>query len=194
MSGGALLVRPVTTKGATSAPVYLPGAQPWYDVFSGAKSMPGDVTVDAPIDKVPVFQRGGTIIPRQMRLRRASPLMARDPYTLVIAPDASGGANGKLFLDDGDGYGYRAGDYHYREYVYAAGVLSSAAIHASDKYTAPNKLERVEVIGVPAPTKVTLTSAGQASELTFYHAADTNRLIIRKPDVPMAADWTITLA
>lgn len=38
--------------------------------------------------KVPVYQRGGSIIPRKMRVRRASPLMKNDPYTLVVALDS----------------------------------------------------------------------------------------------------------
>ena len=37
--------------------------------------------------QIPVFQRGGTIIPKKLRVRRASSLMANDPYTLVIALD-----------------------------------------------------------------------------------------------------------
>ena len=37
--------------------------------------------------QVPVFQRGGTIVPKKMRVRRASSLMRNDPYTLVVALD-----------------------------------------------------------------------------------------------------------
>ena len=38
--------------------------------------------------QIPVFQRGGTIIPKKLRVRRASSLMANDPYTLIVALDA----------------------------------------------------------------------------------------------------------
>ena len=59
-----------------------PGTR-WYDVDSllevqldDASAAAGTVvTVDAPIDKIPVFQRGGTIVPRKMRTRRSSKLM-----------------------------------------------------------------------------------------------------------------------
>lgn len=34
---------------------------------------------------MPVFQRGGTIVPRKDRPRRSSVLTHNDPYTLVIA-------------------------------------------------------------------------------------------------------------
>ena len=34
-------------------------------------------------DKVPVFQRGGSIIPKRERIRRSAALMHNDPITLV---------------------------------------------------------------------------------------------------------------
>ena len=42
----------------------------------------------------------GSIIPRKQRLRRSSKLMAHDPFTLVIAPDASHQAVGQVYIDD----------------------------------------------------------------------------------------------
>ena len=38
--------------------------------------------------QVPVFQRGGTIVPKKMRVRRCSSLTANDPYTLIVALDS----------------------------------------------------------------------------------------------------------
>ena len=42
----------------------------------------------------------GSIIPLKQRLRRSSKLMAHDPFTLVIAPDASHQAVGQVYIDD----------------------------------------------------------------------------------------------
>ena len=99
------------------------------------------MTVSAPIDKVPVFQRGGTIVPRQMRLRRASSLMGADPYTLGIAPDQAGNADGTLYMDPGDGYGYRSGEHQYMAYTYSAGTLAVSKLSGGG-YAAVNELER----------------------------------------------------
>ena len=41
--------------------------------------------IAAPLRKVPVFQRGGTILPKKMRVRRTSGLTHNDPFTLVAA-------------------------------------------------------------------------------------------------------------
>jgi hypothetical protein len=37
--------------------------------------------------KVPVFQRGGHIVPYKFRLRRSTTQMADDPFTLVVTLD-----------------------------------------------------------------------------------------------------------
>ena len=37
--------------------------------------------------QIPLFQRGGSIIPKKLRIRRASSLMLNDPYTLSVALD-----------------------------------------------------------------------------------------------------------
>ena len=63
--------------------------QLWYDfhTLSRVDTASAAVTVPAPLEKIPVFLRGGKIIPRKMRLRRSSKLMFYDPYTLIIAYD-----------------------------------------------------------------------------------------------------------
>src|SRR5699024_508503 len=64
MFGPALLVAPVTEQGATTKQVYLPAGTDWYNYWTH-KRYPGGqmVTVDAPIDKLPLFVRAGSIIP-----------------------------------------------------------------------------------------------------------------------------------
>ena len=87
--GDALLVHPVVELGVTSVRVYFPGQNTqWYDIDTyqvhyGA----GYETVDVTIDKIPVFQRGGSIVAKKERARRSSSQMANDPYTLVVTLD-----------------------------------------------------------------------------------------------------------
>ena len=39
------------------------------------------------IHQIPVFQRGGHIVPRRERQRRSSSLTHRDPFTLIVTLD-----------------------------------------------------------------------------------------------------------
>ncbi|MBB5728326.1 alpha-D-xyloside xylohydrolase [Sphingomonas prati] len=64
MFGPAFLVAPVTEQGQTSRPVYLPAGADWYDYWTNRKYTGGQtVTVAAPIDKIPLFVRAGSIVP-----------------------------------------------------------------------------------------------------------------------------------
>ena len=96
--GSDLLVKPVTSAGVTETEVKFPLEHKWYDVDTMTAmllpSSPADddssfssMTVKSSIDKIPVFQRGGSIMARKLRLRRSTQLMINDPYTLYIALD-----------------------------------------------------------------------------------------------------------
>lgn len=63
MIGRSLLVAPVIVKGATSRDVYLPSGD-WFAFFDSSDATKGgaSVHVDAPLDAIPVFVRGGSIV------------------------------------------------------------------------------------------------------------------------------------
>ncbi len=64
MFGPAFLVAPVTEQGATSRQVYLPAGADWYNYWTNERVKGGQtITVDAPIDTIPLFVRAGSIIP-----------------------------------------------------------------------------------------------------------------------------------
>ena len=68
--------------------------------LNGSGNMSETIAVDSDIDKIPVYQRGGSIIPRKLRLRRSSHLMMNDPYTLYVALGNDLKAEGALYMDD----------------------------------------------------------------------------------------------
>ena len=52
----------------------------------GAPTGPGALGCSsAPRRQVPLYQRGGTVIPRQDRVRRSTECMKGDPYSLYVA-------------------------------------------------------------------------------------------------------------
>lgn len=194
--GSDLLVKPVVAAGVKTLPVYFPGTESWYDVVTYAtyKGL-STTTVDAPIEKIPVYQRGGSILPRKMRLRRSSAMMAHDPYTLVVAPDSTGKASGELYMDDERTFAFKRGVFCLRRFAFVSGVLTSGEADASGSWRPENTLERVVVLGVAsAPTSVSLSTAAEAArELSFEYDSATKSLTIRKPDVLVGADWSIKI-
>lgn len=62
--GRDLLVAPVTTAGMTARQVYLPAGGYWYDWHTDERvSGPRFVVADTPMDRIPLFARGGAVIP-----------------------------------------------------------------------------------------------------------------------------------
>ena len=89
--------------------VYLPADQLWYDFWNG-ETLEGDQTVgaDAPIDKMPLFVKAGSIIPMGPFLQYSTEKPA-DPIELRIYPGADG--NFTLYEDENDNYNYEKGIY-----------------------------------------------------------------------------------
>jgi alpha-D-xyloside xylohydrolase len=104
--GPAFMVCPVTTAGATTRSVYLPKAE-WYDFWTGAV-VEGGKTADAaaPIDKLPLYVRAGSIIPMGPEMEYAMERSA-DTIELRVYPGADGQFT--LYEDAGDGYDYEHG-------------------------------------------------------------------------------------
>ena len=108
MFGPALLVNPVTDPGATARRAYLPNSR-WYDFWTGA-SVDGPRTVDAaaPLEKLPLFVRAGSIVPMGPELEWSTE-KAEDPLELRVYRGANG--DFKLYEDENDGYNYEKGVY-----------------------------------------------------------------------------------
>lgn len=195
--GDSILVRPVTDPGATQVSVYFPRAdEVWFDRDTyEAFTQTGSVTIAVSLSKIPTYQRGGTIIPLRERVRRASSLTLQDPVTLIVALNVNGTARGNLYLDDGQSYDYRKGNYVAVQFKYENGVLSSK-FTSKARYPTESWLERVVILGVPHNTfskaLVSSPSIGQAVAEVNYNSG-TKALTVRKPEVNLGEEWTISI-
>jgi alpha-glucosidase len=108
MIGDDLLVAPITRPDVTSRLVYLPKGI-WYDYWTNKKHTGGAmIRAEAPLETVPMFVRGGAIIPMgpQMKYVGEKPV---DPITFTIYPDENGAASTTLYEDDGISPAYQKG-------------------------------------------------------------------------------------
>jgi alpha-D-xyloside xylohydrolase len=106
--GPSILVNPVTEPGATTRHLYLPDAT-WYDFWTGT-STPGPRTIDAPapIDRIPLCIRAGSILPLGPDIEYAAEKPA-DPIEIRVYRGANG--NFTLYEDENDNYNYEKGTY-----------------------------------------------------------------------------------
>jgi len=168
--GPAILVTPVLDQGATSVDGVFPGVgkgEVYYDWYSQAAvpASPGqNVTIPAPLGHIPIYIRGGNVLPIQ-----EAALTTRDarqnPWGLLAALSLQGTANGSLYIDDGESLVQNAT-------LYVNFTASENALYASARgaYTDSNPLANVTVMGVErAPTNVTLN--GLAISTSNYNSS-----------------------
>lgn len=199
-----LLTKPVVTEGSDSVDIYLADDENYFDyfdftVYNGAGKTHN---VPAPLEKIPLLMQGGHIVPRKDRPRKSSGLMKWDPYTLVVVLDKNGEAEGTLYADDGETFGYQQGAYIHRRFRLSDGKLSSEDVGTKGSQTASYlktmkdvRVEKVIVVNAPSSWegKGEVSVSGGSVDLAF-HAAEGKKAawaVVRNPGVGIGTDWII---
>ncbi|KAF9357917.1 hypothetical protein BGX26_002855 [Mortierella sp. AD094] len=203
MVGNALLVKPVSKAGVTHSTVYFAGNEKWFDIKDySVEQGPGAKEIASPADKIPVYQRAGTIVPKRERPRRSSKAMENDPFTLVIALDSQGEATGRIYLDDGETFNYEQGDYIWREFRVSNRVLSSYNLKSElvGKTTefvqriGALRIERLVILG--SKTKLTKVTVGNGNvaevECSKTLIGGSYVCTVKEPQVAIGEDFELS--
>jgi Alpha-glucosidases, family 31 of glycosyl hydrolases len=125
MVGGDVLVAPVVKEGMTTRGIYLPLGAEWVDWWTGEKLESGKTHyLPAPIDRLPIFVRVGSVIPTQ-NVIQSTDEMPLSPITLNVVAGIQPGKiqTSELYQDAGDGYGYRRSDWRTIKFEHKQGSL-----------------------------------------------------------------------
>jgi alpha-glucosidase len=107
--GPSLLVAPVMKPGARQRAVYLPANSEWYDYWTKQKHTGGQyVTVPAPLDKLPLFVRAGSILPMTEPIEYADQKRSNG-IILDVYPGKK--TTGYLYEDDGESFDHERDAY-----------------------------------------------------------------------------------
>ncbi|XP_067204332.1 lysosomal alpha-glucosidase [Linepithema humile] len=100
--GSALMINPVLEENIIEIPVYIPRGL-WYDYYSFKSffSIGKHYTLPAPVDRIPLLIRGGSILPAQ-KPGVTTTESRKNKFELLVALDEAGNATGELYWDDGD--------------------------------------------------------------------------------------------
>lgn len=99
MLGPSLLAAPVLERGARSRSVYLPEGT-WIALDDDARfAGPRRIDVTAPLERIPLFARGGAVIPMRSAVMHVAETPA-EPLVLAVFPGGDG--SGVLIEDDGE--------------------------------------------------------------------------------------------
>ncbi|WVW82784.1 hypothetical protein I302_104795 [Kwoniella bestiolae CBS 10118] len=218
-----LLFKPVVKEGAETSEVYISDAQPYYNYFTHhlyPASAHQTLSLSTPLSTFPLLIQGGSIIPIRQRVRRSSPLMWQDPFTLTIALSKDGKASGQLYLDDGVSYSYQQGEYIWKDLRFDGNTLKStskANIEPTSReegvvaYDPENnswaqavshvKIESIVILGMKGEPK-TIKADGQEVDWVYENGVASNgkregessMLIIKNPGVGIVGDWEIVFS
>lgn len=106
--GPSLLVAPIFESGATARSLTLPEGG-WWNLWTEQPLQGGrSITVEAPLDSMPLLVRAGAIVPTGP-VKQYADEPANDPLTLTIYPGADGAFT--FYDDDGITFAYERGDF-----------------------------------------------------------------------------------
>ncbi|TFK15096.1 zygote arrest protein 1 [Platysternon megacephalum] len=199
MLGNALLVHPVIEQEATTVNVLLPGSdEVWYDFRRFRRlDYPGTLKIPVTLESIPVFQRGGSVVPLKITVGRSTEWMTDISYELRVALDSKDFAVGELYLDDGHSFQYlHKKQFLHRKFTFHKNVFSSSCADEIGQYHTKCVVERVLILGVQKqPTSVTASLQGKRDgkdkEVVFTYDAKTSMLTLEKLLLNVGADWEI---
>ncbi|KAI1334512.1 glycoside hydrolase family 31 protein [Xylariaceae sp. FL0016] len=155
--GSALMVTPCLVEGATTVDGVFPGtgvSTTWYDWYNQSAitdvSFGQNVTIDAPLGHIPIYVRGGHVLPMQEPGLTTAAVRA-SPWSVLVALDDAGNAKGGLYIDDGESLTPES------TWVNFTVTSSSLTAKPSGTYIDTNTLGNVTVLGIQGQvTKVEL--------------------------------------
>ncbi|MCJ8736878.1 hypothetical protein PDJAM_G00017380 [Pangasius djambal] len=197
MIGNALLACPVTDPGVTEVKILLPGSDElWYDVSNGEVHRGGKtLTLPVTLETVPVLQRGGTVVTRRTGCGSCTADLQQHPFTLTVALDLEGNAEGLLYEDDGHSFSYRdKKQFCLRKFSMKSGRLISSCADEEALFISSGKLESVVILGQKSmKRKPTLKSTAGKNTVTFQFEPKQALLTLTGLDLDIHTDWEISI-
>lgn len=188
--GNAIMVAPVLSPDTDKINVVFPEESNWYDWYTQEEVKNTGEPFDAPLGHIPLFIRGGTILPLQEPGYTTRECRQGD-WTLLIALDDNSEASGELYLDDGESILQEKSS----QTVFSLyrNILRSTKI---GNFVEPNKLAQIQILGVGSTSPSTVEF--NSKEVQFDHDSERGILTVQLendyPVTPSNDDQTVLKA
>uniref|UniRef100_A0A1A8J964 P-type domain-containing protein n=1 Tax=Nothobranchius kuhntae TaxID=321403 RepID=A0A1A8J964_NOTKU len=186
--GRSLLVTPVLEPGVDFVGGYFPPGL-WFDYFTGdsVRSKGEELRLDAPLDKINLHLREGSITPTQAP-NLTLWISSGQPLHLVSALSDDGSATGDLFWDDGESLDtYETNQYTYIVFSVSQKAMTSQVLHSSQEASFLS-VDSTSFYGVPEkPSRVLVNTR----EVPFTYR-DNQVLTVTGLGLSLAQNFTIS--
>ena len=169
--GNDFLVQPITDAGKTSATVYFPKNNNWFDFYNDSKYIGGSFAeVATATDHIPVFVRGGAFIPRIKTIQNTTKY-SLDAFDLhYFMDEKTPNSEGKLYNDDGlTANAFEKGNYE---------ILNFKA----------NSKDKVIIITVATQVGKTYSSKDKKANLVLHNATTTTQIKVNGVVTPFTKE------
>jgi alpha 1,3-glucosidase len=130
--------------------MYFPRGNEWYDYHdTSAGRIQGGSFEQVPVrdDRIPLFVKAGSIIPKKLTKRASTKFMKSDAYSVTVYADSAGKAEGLLYIDDEESMKFDSeGDFALIKLEYANGEFSTKKIEGN-RDVASILISDIEVVG-----------------------------------------------
>ena len=147
--GDSILVRPVLSRQEHTSnfiSVYLPENERWYNFYNYDEILYNkkfDYKIND--ETIGAFIKGGSIIPKKMRIKRSAKKMKNDPLTIVILVNRELKAKGYVYFDDEESFDYQKGKFTLLEINYNNKEILFNFV--DNNYNDINKIEKIVIVG-----------------------------------------------
>lgn len=194
--GPSLMITPVLEPLARSVDGVFPGVgrgEVWYDWYTqtAVNATAGqNTTIDAPLGHIPVYVRGGSILPQQEPLYTTAQ-SRNSSWSLLSALSEEGTATGMLYVDDGESIVPNAT-------LLVDFTIAESSLYASARglYKDTNALANVTVLGVQnQPGNVTLNGQAITEGVTYNEMSKVLKVVGLEgmtAEGAWASDWVLS--
>jgi alpha-D-xyloside xylohydrolase len=165
MFGPALLINPVYQHKARTRTVYLPHSTGWYDFYSGEYYSGGQsVETEAPLGRMPVFVREGSIVPAGPEIQYST--QAADPVTLYVFMGKDGAF--ELYEDENENYNYEEGRFTKIPFTYNESTKTLTIDEREGSFSGMLKERKFEIVWVNAERPVGMGLGSRPDQVVSY--------------------------
>lgn len=166
MFGPSLLINPVYTYKARTRDVYLPSTTGWYEFYTGAYLTGGQtVKAVAPLDKIPVYVKEGSIIPVGPEIQYTSQKPA-DPLTLYVYTGKD--ASFTLYEDEGVNYNYEQGKYASIPFTYNESTHTLTIGDREGSFNGMLEKRTINIVWITKDRAATISAATKPDQVVAY--------------------------
>ncbi|KAK3600456.1 hypothetical protein CHS0354_037863 [Potamilus streckersoni] len=188
--GPCLLIAPVLEQGKITKDVYFPEGR-WFDYYSGneitGKRM---MTVNAPRDFLPIYIRGGYILPTQDAAINTVH-SRKNPLGLIIAPNTVGNASGEFYWDDGDNIVTNGSQgYILTNFNFSQNSLQADVMHNNYRDLDDLRFQTIWVYGVPKHPENVIDTGKRPIAFKYY--SEMKMLYLYNFSYPMNSSFSLS--